>query len=129
MARIDPVMPRKSRFVLPPLKYGDDETLGKRIARLRKERGITQTELADKIGIIQSVVSAYERDKLRMYADTAIRFARVLRVTPNVLFGYDDREDNGAEPSLKIARRMRKIEELPPKRQRAVLRTIDAFLD
>jgi DNA-binding XRE family transcriptional regulator len=38
------------------------ETLGRRIARLRKERGYTQVELAEKIGIIQVLISDYERE-------------------------------------------------------------------
>lgn len=39
-------MAKKSRLKLPPLKFGEDESLGERIARLRKERSITQQELA-----------------------------------------------------------------------------------
>jgi transcriptional regulator with XRE-family HTH domain len=51
------------------------EPLNQRIARLRKERGYTQTELAERIGIIQALVSDYECGKLRLSAEMAIRFA------------------------------------------------------
>jgi len=47
------IMPRVSKFKLAPLQLGK-ETLGERIARLRKEKGYTQVELAQKIGINQS---------------------------------------------------------------------------
>jgi ribosome-binding protein aMBF1 (putative translation factor) len=44
-------MPKVSKLKLPPLDLGE-ETLGQRIARLRKGRGISQVELAGKIGIV-----------------------------------------------------------------------------
>ena len=53
---------------LPPLDYGN-EPVGQRLARLRKERGFTQVDLAQKIGIIQSLVSDYETDRLRLTAE------------------------------------------------------------
>ena len=52
-------MPQKSKIKLPPLNLGK-ETLGKRIARLRKEKGCTQSELAQRIGIIRELISNYE---------------------------------------------------------------------
>ncbi len=38
------------------------ETLGKTIARLRKEQGMTQLELADLMGVTDKAVSKWERD-------------------------------------------------------------------
>jgi transcriptional regulator with XRE-family HTH domain len=49
-----------------------EETTGQRIARIRKERGYTQNELAERIGTIQALVSDYERDKLRLNAEMAV---------------------------------------------------------
>ncbi len=78
-------MPRKSKLKLPPLNLGD-ETLGERIARLRKERDCSQAELAE-IGIIQRLVSDYERDRLRPHPEMIVRFARALEVTSDELLG------------------------------------------
>lgn len=36
--------------------------MGQCLARLRKERGYTQVDLAKKIGIIQTLISDYELD-------------------------------------------------------------------
>ncbi|MGH9967441.1 MAG: helix-turn-helix domain-containing protein [Pyrinomonadaceae bacterium] len=58
-------MPQKSRLKLRSLDLGD-ETIGQRVARLRKERGFTQIELADKIGLTQNLISAYECGRLRL---------------------------------------------------------------
>lgn len=38
------------------------ETLGQYIKRLRIEAGITQTDLADRVGISRNAISDYERD-------------------------------------------------------------------
>ena len=38
------------------------ETLGKRIAALRKEKGLTQEQLAEKVGVSAQAVSKWEND-------------------------------------------------------------------
>ena len=38
-----------------------EETLGARIARLRKEEGMTQLELAERMGVTDKAVSKWER--------------------------------------------------------------------
>jgi transcriptional regulator with XRE-family HTH domain len=95
-------MPQVSRLDLPPLDSGG-ETLGERIARTRKERGYTQSELADKIEISQSIVSAIER---KLSAEMAVRFALALDVSLDELpgeflgenYGTDERQT--ASPRL-----------------------------
>jgi len=39
------------------------ETLERRLTRLRKQPGFTQVELAEKVGIAQVLISAYETDR------------------------------------------------------------------
>ena len=120
-------MPRKSRLNLPPLDLGE-ETLGQRLGRLRKERGYTQQELAQRIGTIQALVSDYERGKLRLNAEMLARFALALEVTADELLGLVQTPKNGTKPSRKVLRRLEKIEQLPPAQQTTLLRTIDTFL-
>lgn len=120
-------MPRKSRLNLPPLNLGP-EPLGQRIARLRKERGYTQVALAEKIGLVQNLISVYESDQLRMTADMVVRFARALEVSADELLGLH-KSKSDAKPSLKILRRLTKIQSLPPAKQKAVLKTLDMLLE
>lgn len=121
------VMPRKSRLKLPPLDLGK-ETFGERLARLRKEHGFTQVELAEKVGIIQVLVSDYERDRIRMHAEMVVRFAKALGVSSDELLGLKRTRTNGAKLSSKVRRRLEQIEKLPSPHQRALLKTIDTFL-
>jgi len=104
------------------------ESLGQRIGRLRKERGYTQVELAEKIGITQVLVSDYERAGLRPHYEMIIRFAKALGVTTtDELLGLKPSKNEGNKPNLRIFRRMKKIEELPLTQQKILLKTIDTF--
>jgi transcriptional regulator with XRE-family HTH domain len=119
-------MPRVSRLKLPPLP-GPEEPLGDRIARLRKERGLSQTELAERIGIIQALVSDYENGKLRLTAEMAVRFAQALEVTTDDLLQPSGKRRT-LKPSRKVLRRLEEIEALPSHHQQTVLKTIDTML-
>jgi transcriptional regulator with XRE-family HTH domain len=121
-------MPRKSSLKLPALDLGK-ETVGERIARLRKERGYTQIELAERIGTIQALISDYERDKLRLNGEMAVRFALALEVSTDELLGLAGRKAaRGKKPSRKILRRLEQIEKLPAAQQALLLKTIDTFI-
>lgn len=123
-----PEMPRPSRLRLPPLNLGN-ETFGQRLARIRKERGVTQVELARKTGLLQALISAYERDRLRLRADVAVRFALTLGVSTDELLGLKaPKNGNGHPPQRRVLRRLEQIQHLPAARQRALLTTIDAYL-
>jgi transcriptional regulator with XRE-family HTH domain len=121
-------MPQVSKLNLPPIDFGS-ETLGERIARLRKERGYTQVQLAEKIGIIQSIVSAIERDVLKLSAEMAIRLAQAIDISLDELLNpAAPKTRNGKKPSRKVLRRLEQIEGLPHSQQVALLRTIDAVI-
>jgi transcriptional regulator with XRE-family HTH domain len=121
-------MPKKSKLNLMPVDF-DKETLGQRLARIRKERGLTQKEVAERTGLIQVLVSDYERGRLRLAADMIVRFAVALGITTDQLLR--PRVRKAPEPrkiSRKVLSRLEKIEGLPPYKQRALLTTIDSFL-
>jgi transcriptional regulator with XRE-family HTH domain len=120
-------MPRVSRLKLAPLELGG-ESMGERVARLRKERGYTQVELAEKIGIIQTIVSAIETNTLKLSAEMAVRFAVALGVSTDDLLMVPKRRRHKSKPSRKVLRRLELIESLPTHQQRTVLSTIDAML-
>lgn len=120
-------MPRKSRLTLPKPNTGP-ESIGHRIARLRKEKGYTQVGLAQKIGLTQNLVSAYECDRLRLNAEMVIHFAQALEVSADELLGLQPVPISSLKPSLKLQRRWQKIESLPMHQQKILLKTIDMFL-
>jgi transcriptional regulator with XRE-family HTH domain len=120
-------MPRASRLKPTPIPRGD-ESLGERLARLRKERGFTQKELAGKTGLIQALISDYERGKLRLNAEMILRFTTALEISTDELL-----QPGGPKPvrkpSRKVLRRLERIETLPSPQQTVLLKTIDTFLE
>jgi transcriptional regulator with XRE-family HTH domain len=120
-------MPHKSKLNLKPLNLGPD-SLGQRISHFRKQRGLTQVQLAQKIGITQNLVSAYECDRLGLQADMLARFAIALDVSADSLLGLNRSARSLDAPSLPLLRRFIKIQSLPPFHQKALLKTIDMFL-
>lgn len=111
----------------PPLDLGE-ETIGQRIARFRKERGYTQAELAEKIGITNNLVSEYERGRLRMNDQMVARFAVALDVSADEILGLKIENRKNIKPSLRIMRRLHRIEKLTLSKQKSLLQIIDGFL-
>lgn len=61
--------------------------IGKRIAILREEKGITQEQLAKDIKIERSTLSHYETGRRRPDFETLILFAKYFGVTTDYLLG------------------------------------------
>lgn len=120
-------MPKRANITKPPLDY-NGETIGQRLARLRKQHGYTQVELAEKMGTRQVLISAYETDRASLSAEMAVRLAMALDITTDELLHPKVKKKAAKKPSLKIARRMEQIESLPQRKQDALLTTIDAFI-
>lgn len=105
------------------------EPIGERLARLRKERGYTQKELAQKISIKQALISKYEKEKLRLSAEMLLRFSEALKVSADDILGLrPNKKERRPSPSLRILKRVQKIEKLPPSQQKAILKTLDLAL-
>ncbi|HUZ18499.1 MAG TPA: helix-turn-helix transcriptional regulator [Spirochaetia bacterium] len=117
-------MPRKFRVPLPPLQPRS-ESVGQRIARLRKAQGLTQAQLAQKIGISHTLVSDYECARLRLNDEMVVRVALALNASADEILGLSADHLAGDQPSLRLMRRIKKIEQLPAAAQKALLRTID----
>ena len=62
-----------------------DQTLGAAIARLRKERGMTQLELAQQMGVTDKAVSKWERDLSCPDIASIPRLAEIFQVSADEL--------------------------------------------
>ncbi len=102
--------------------------IGRRIAAFRKERGITQVELAARLGVTQGSLSQYEIGQARVVAEMLLKIARELRVSADELLGLKAARTSNQIHSRKIARRMASLDKLPHRKQAAILQTIDLAL-
>ena len=66
------------------------ELVGRKIRRLRKERKLTQNELASRIGIQQSDLSRIERGEYRVSLDTLFRMLAEFKVSVAEFFDESD---------------------------------------
>jgi transcriptional regulator with XRE-family HTH domain len=103
------------------------ETTGERMARLRRERGITQVELAEILGLAQPMISAYENGGLRLHGELIIELTKILDISADQLLGLKETK-NGTEKNGRLLRKLQQLETLPRRDQQALMRTIEAFL-
>ena len=124
-------------FTIPPSIHclGDlpvaerEESIGARISQLRKDKGMTQKELAERLEVSQPVVSDYENDVIRLPADIVGEIAQILEVTSDELLGLKrEARSTGSVKNRRLSRRLQAIDALPKRDQEALLRTIDAFI-
>jgi transcriptional regulator with XRE-family HTH domain len=105
------------------------ESIGARISQLRKDKGMTQKELAERLEVTQPVVSDYENDVIRLPADIVGEIAQILEVTSDELLGLKrEALSTGSVKNRRLSRRLQAIDALPKRDQEALLRTIDAFI-
>lgn len=64
-------------------------TINENIKNFRTFRGITQSDLAQRIGKSKNVISNWERGDNSPDVDSVEKICRELTVTPNQLFGWD----------------------------------------
>ena len=65
---------------------------GERLKQLRKERGLTQTELAKLIGSSKALVSKYETNQSQPPYEILIQIAYVFNVSTDYLLGIANRD-------------------------------------
>lgn len=118
-------MPKPRKTPLPVLETSS-ESIGLRLSKIRKAKGLTQVNVAERIGIPQYLVSDYETGRLHLSDDMVIRFAIALGTSSDAILGLTPPDHEG--PSLKLVKRLMKIEQLPTTKQKALLQTIDGFL-
>ena len=105
-----------------------DETFGQRLARLRKEQGYSQRDLAAEIGISQRMLAYYEAQSEHPPTKLLPLLVEVLGVTADELLGIRPKKQKRA-PDGRLWRRFKDIEELPVQQRRQLLQIVDAFLE
>jgi transcriptional regulator with XRE-family HTH domain len=103
------------------------EGIAQRLVRLRKERGWTQVEMAQRLGVSQSVVSDYERGALRLHGELIAQVAELLAVSADELLGRATEQERRG-PAGKMQRLFEQASELPRRQQEKVVAVLEAFV-
>jgi transcriptional regulator with XRE-family HTH domain len=123
-AKVGGRLPRRRPHVTPV----DEKTIGKRLRERRLLRGLTQVELAERLGLDQTLISGYERGTVRMHGALIAAFAKALRSSADEILGLQKPKHNGVVHHRGLLRRLPKMDQLPPREMDTLLRTIDQFL-
>lgn len=103
------------------------EQLGNRMAARRKELGLTQIELAERIEATQKIVTSYERATRQMPAWRLPVIADALETTPEALLGVNqNRRGRGRES--RFEQQLERLKQLPRAEQQFVMKMLDNAL-
>ena len=76
---------------------------GERIKKLRKEKGLTQQQLGEMLGVQKSAIAKYENGRVpNLKKETISRLAEIFNVTPNYLLGIDEPSLHGYNHNIDI---------------------------
>lgn len=117
-------VPRLGKYRAPV----DEETIGKQLRELRKRRGLTQVEVAQRLGIQQALLSAYELGQVRVHGVLVAAFAELFKVSADEILGLKPLKENGAFRDRRFIRRLERIEKLPKRAKQTLLKNLDMFL-
>jgi transcriptional regulator with XRE-family HTH domain len=106
---------------------------GRRLAELRKARGITQVQLAQTLNTTQRAITYYENEADYPPVDAIIRLADALGVSADELLGMSNgkpakgRSEQDDPDVRRLWKKFRQVTRLPEKDQRAVIRLINSL--
>ena len=100
------------------------KNIAKIIADLRKAKGWSQTELADKSEVSREIIGKYERGEAVPSVDFAKRIADAFEVSLDYLVG----EGVHSKVDKKNVKRLQEIESLKDNDKNCLLSIVDAFL-
>ncbi len=98
-------------------------TFNKRLADVRKQKGLSQSELADMIDSTSITIGRYERDEVKPSIEVAAKIAGALGISLDYLAGITDNNLDSA-----ILQKILDVQKLNDNDRRQILATLDALL-
>ncbi len=105
------------------------ETLGHRIQELRKSKSLSQTELANMVGISYAQISRYENKGSQPPAEILNQLSNVLGTSVDYMInGASSEKAKATLHDAKILNYFREVEALPDDEKNIVLKVIGAII-
>jgi transcriptional regulator with XRE-family HTH domain len=125
-----------------PFSYGDEPlaernrlvtdegmiALAKRVEFFRKQSGILQAELAEKLGVTQPMISRIEKGLARLNGELIVQLATIFGITTDELLGANSKRQQDLTIGRRWVKRLQQIDDLSKRQQDALALIIDAFL-
>jgi transcriptional regulator with XRE-family HTH domain len=102
--------------------------LGSRIAEARTIAGLSQTDLASKMGVEQYQVAYWERKSVSLKAEILVKLANALNVSTDFILGRETSTKRGKGPVGKAQRVFEQVSQLPRGQQQHIVRVVEDLL-
>ena len=111
----------------PPTKEAPE--FGKRLSALRKARGWTQADLAQRLETTIKMVAYFEREATNPTQKTLKKLSEVFEISPAELLGQQDEQKvSKPGPASKLERLTAELAQLPRSKQKVVVDMLEGFL-
>lgn len=101
---------------------------GERLHVLREAAGLTQAQVADKLGISARAYAFWEREPVALKAEQIAALADMLGVTADALLGREEPKSRGSGPAGRLRQVFERASKLPRSQQAKVAEFVDAFV-
>ncbi|HII4332170.1 helix-turn-helix domain-containing protein [Vibrio parahaemolyticus] len=104
--------------------------LGQRIAQTRKALGLTQTQVAEQLGISQQTLAHYEVGRLRIAVSTLVPLAEILHSSVDELLHGKEatKGSNKRGPASKLQQQIEQVRLRPRAKQQFVMEMLDTVI-
>jgi transcriptional regulator with XRE-family HTH domain len=102
---------------------------GDKLFAARQQMGLSQTQLADKLGITQSTYAGWERRTTALKPEYISSLAEALHVSVDYLLGHENGgQRKGGGPVGKARRIFEEVSQLPRHKQQRILGIVEDLL-
>jgi len=103
-------------------------TLGERIASARQQAGLTQTDLASRVGATQRVIAYWEREAVSLRPEQVQALADALNISADDLLGRKAAKARGTGPVGRAKKLFDSISQLPRHQQEKIISILEPFV-
>lgn len=102
---------------------------GQRLHALREQAGLSQQQLADRLGLTQRAYAHWERNPVALRPDQLLNLAQALNVSVEDLVGSNATKKRGTGPTGKMKQLFEAASQLPRSQQQKLAAVLEAFVN
>jgi transcriptional regulator with XRE-family HTH domain len=102
---------------------------GERLVTARQELGLSQAQVAERLGITQQSYGGWERRETALKPEHLVQLAVILNVTVDYLLGKENGRKRRGGPAGKLRQVFERASQLPRHQQSKVAEWVEAFVN
>jgi transcriptional regulator with XRE-family HTH domain len=101
---------------------------GQRLHTLREQAGLSQQQLAERLGLTQRAYAHWERNPVALRPDQLLNLAQTLNVSVDELVGTNGTKKRGTGPTGKMKQLFEAASRLPRSQQQKIASLLEPFI-